>query len=302
MLSKLRIGTQLILNYQQHLAEMRGLGAAVTSSRRGLVWCPEDILAETSAIDNQYQPVSPDAALKRLLEGNQRFISGKYQKLYQAHIRRWKTASAQYPFAAILGCADSRVPAEIVFDQWIGDLFVIRVAGNVASQTAIGSLEFATSVLGTQLIVVVGHSQCGAVAAAVKGDPLPGQIGSFVEKIKPAVTQQVSAKNADLQENAVLANAQHQAQRLAKSSTILASLIREGKLKIVGGHYDLRTGKFTIISPRLQFFPNQQSVKKVIPISSHKRFISSNKVIESHKWSKPSIQKDENHEQIRPHL
>ncbi|MCU0552765.1 MAG: response regulator [Leptolyngbya sp. Prado105] len=200
-----------------------------------------------AALPPEKSPVSPDAALQRLLEGNQRFVQGACQNLQQARSRLLETAAAQHPFASILGCADSRVPAEIIFDQGVGDLFVIRVAGNIASQTAIGSLEFATSVLGTQLIVVVGHSDCGAVAAAIKGEPMPGRIGGFVEDIKPVVAR-VKNKTGDLKANTVIANIQYQAQKLTESSSILADLIQAGHLKIVGGQYDLRTGKFTIVT------------------------------------------------------
>lgn len=202
-------------------------------------------LAANPTTPEEPQFVSPDAALQRLLEGNQRFVDGAYQNLQRSRFQ--ETASAQYPFASILGCADSRVPTEIIFDQGVGDLFVIRLAGNVASQTAIGSLEFATSVLGTQLIVVVGHNDCGAVAAAVKGELLPGRIGGFLKNIKPTVAR-VKDKTGDLEANMVIANIQYQAQKLAESSTILAGSIQTGKLKIVGGQYDLRTGKFTIVT------------------------------------------------------
>lgn len=231
-----------------HLAGMGGLGIAAAAGS-GLIWHPEEALAQSPATSpvKKPQPVNPDAALKRLLEGNQRFVEGKRQNPNQSRLRLQETAVAQYPFAAILGCADSRVPAEIVFDQGLGDLFVVRVAGNVASQTAIGSLEFSTAVLGAQLIVVVGHSRCGAVVAAAKGDPLPGRIGVFVEEIKPAVAR-VRAKTGDLEENSIIANVQYQAQKLAESSTILGGLIKEGKLKIVGGRYDLATGKFTMVT------------------------------------------------------
>ncbi|BAZ39337.1 twin-arginine translocation pathway signal [Calothrix sp. NIES-4101] len=193
------------------------------------------------------QPVSPQKALERLLEGNKRFVEGKRLNPHQSKLRLEETAVAQYPFAAILGCADSRVPAEIVFDQGLGDLFVVRVAGNVASQTAIGSLEFSTAVLGAQLIVVLGHAKCGAVIAATKGDPLPGRIGVFVEEIKPAV-ERVRKKTGSLEENAIIANVQYQAEKLAESSTILRGLINEGKLKIVGGRYDLASGKVTLLT------------------------------------------------------
>ena len=139
------------------------------------------------------------------------------------------------------------MPAEIVFDQGLGDLFVVRVAGNVASPTVIGSLEFASAVLGSQLIVVLGHARCGAVSAAVKGDPLPGRIGVVVEEIKPAV-ERVRLKTGDLEQNSITANVQYQAEKLAESSTILAGLIKQGKLRIVGGQYDLATGKLSLVT------------------------------------------------------
>ncbi|MEP0918505.1 carbonic anhydrase [Leptolyngbya sp. DQ-M1] len=239
--------THGFIGRRSFLAGMGGLGIAAAAGSN-LIWQPEEALAQNSTKPQiKPKPISPDAALKLLLEGNQRFVEGKRQNPHQSRLRLQETAVAQYPFASILGCADSRVPAEIVFDQGLGDLFVVRVAGNVASQTAIGSLEFSTAALGSQLIVVVGHSRCGAVTAAAKGDPLPGRIGVFVEEIKPAVAR-VRAKTGDLEQNAVIANIQYQAQKLAESSTILSGLIKEGKLRIVGGRYDLASGKFTIVT------------------------------------------------------
>lgn len=224
------------------------LAASVTGS--SLLWDTEEAVAQQPAanlIAKNPEPVGPDVALKRLLEGNQRFIDEKRQSPNQSRLRLQETSVAQYPFASILGCADSRVPAEIVFDQGLGDLFVVRVAGNVASQTAIGSLEFSTAVLGTQLIIVMGHSRCGAVAAAIKGDPLPGRIGVFVEEIKPAVAR-VRQKPGELEQNSMISNVQYQVERLQESSSILGGLIQQGKLKIVGGRYDLVTGKVTILT------------------------------------------------------
>lgn len=224
------------------------LAASVTGS--SLLWDTKEAVAQqppNNLIAKNPEPVNPDQALQRLLDGNQRFIDEKRQSPNQSRLRLQETSVAQYPFASILGCADSRVPAEIVFDQGLGDLFVVRVAGNVASQTAIGSLEFSTAVLGSQLIVVVGHSRCGAVAAAIKGDPLPGRIGVFVEEIKPAVDR-VRHKTGDIEQNSVIANVQYQVERLQETSSILTSLIRQGKLKIVGGRYDLSTGKVTILT------------------------------------------------------
>ncbi|WP_413201306.1 carbonic anhydrase [Nostoc piscinale] len=220
-----------------------GASAAATSLLKG-----EPAVAQQKPdTDVKPEPVNPGTALKRIIEGNQRFVEGKRLNPNQSRLRLQETAVAQYPFASILGCADSRVPAEIVFDQGLGDLFVVRVAGNVASQTAIGSLEFATSVLGSQLIVVVGHAKCGAVSAAIQGAPLPGRIGVFVEEIKPAV-ESVRHKTGSLDENSIIANVQYQVARLSESSTILKGLVKEGKLKIVGGRYDLTTGKFTLVA------------------------------------------------------
>jgi carbonic anhydrase len=226
-----------------------GVGIAASTAGGSFLWDAQQAVAQQPTSTPQQKPpsVSPDEAMKRLMEGNKRFVDGKRQNPNQSRLRLQETAVAQYPFACILGCADSRVPAEIVFDQGLGDLFVVRVAGNVASQTAIGSLEFSTAVLGSQLIVVLGHSSCGAVSAAVAGDLLPGRIGVFVEEIKPAV-ERVRFKTGDIEENAVTANVQYQAAQLAESSTILAGLIRESKLKIVGGRYDLATGQVTIVT------------------------------------------------------
>lgn len=223
-----------------------GTGIAATAAGSGL-WKAQQAVAQKPSIPAQKsQPISPEAALKSLIEGNKRFVEGKRQSPNQSKLRLQETATAQYPFASILGCADSRVPAEIVFDQGFGDLFVVRIAGNVVSPTAVGSLEFATAVLGSQLIVVLGHERCGAVAAAVKGDPLPGRIGTFVEDIKPAVAR-VKGKSGDPVENAVAANVQYQVELLRGTSVMLTQMIQEGKLKIVGGRYDLDNGEVTML-------------------------------------------------------
>ena len=181
------------------------------------------------------------------MRGNQRFINGERENPNQSKTRLMETSVAQHPYASILGCADSRVPSEIIFDQGLGDLFVVRVAGNIGSQTAIGSLEFASAVLGSQLIVVLGHTKCGAVLAAIKNEPLPGRIGVFVEEIKPAV-ESVRQKTGDIEKNSIIANVQYQVKELSESSTILGGLVKEGKLKIVGGVYDLATGKVTFVT------------------------------------------------------
>ncbi|MBD2681856.1 MULTISPECIES: carbonic anhydrase [Nostoc] len=192
-------------------------------------------------------PVNANEAIRRLLNGNQRFVHQQRKYPDQTLERLRLVAKAQYPFAAILGCADSRVPAEIVFDQGLGDLFVVRVAGNVASDMAIGSLEYSTAVLGSQLIVVLGHKRCGAVTEAIKNEPLPGRIGFVVEGIKPALAN-INLATGNTSDDAVIANVKYQAKKLEESSVILTKLLRAGKLKIVGACYDLDTGKVNIVN------------------------------------------------------
>jgi len=198
---------------------------------------PEPVIAEN--------PPNPDAALQMLIDGNQRFVNRMRQNPNQDFTRITAVAETQKPFAAILGCADSRFPSEIIFDQGFGDLFVCRVAGNVATPEEIGSLEFGTLVLGAKVLMVIGHERCGAVKAAIEGGELPGQIGSLTKAIKPAVE---SSKNqaGDKVENAVKANVRLQANRL-KDSPVINKLVEEGKLKIVGGYYDLDTGAVEIV-------------------------------------------------------
>lgn len=189
--------------------------------------------------------ITPDKALQELLDGNERFAKRKRRNPDQSYSRLVEVAKGQKPFASILGCADSRVPSEIVFDQGLGDLFVCRIAGNIATTQQIGSLEFGSLVLGTKVIMVVGHERCGAVQAAMKGDPVPGQIGSLLEAIKPSV-ESSKDQSGDKLENACKANILAQIRKL-KSSSVLSELIKAEKLKIVGGYYDLDTGKISLV-------------------------------------------------------
>lgn len=234
---------------RRNLLKLMGVGGAslaATSVVSGS-WDTQPAVAQASDTKEKPKPVGPDDALKRLLEGNQRFMKERSQDPNQSRLRLQEVAAVQYPFASILGCADSRVPAEIVFDQGLGDLFVVRLAGNVVSPTATGSLEFATAVLGSQLIIVLGHERCGAVQAALKSDLLPGRIGTFVEDIKPALNGMKAGSN-DTVNDAVVANVRYQVDLLRESSSILTQLIKDGKLKIVGGRYDLDTGAVTLVS------------------------------------------------------
>ena len=189
------------------------------------------------------QSVTPDMAINLLYEGNKRFSKQKVRNPNRGSFRLREVAKSQKPFAAVLGCADSRVPVEILFDQGLGDLFVVRVAGNVATPEEIGSLEYGSLVLGTGIILVLGHERCGAVIATIDDKPVPGKIGSILEKIKPAVTASVN-ESGDRIKNAIVANIKNQIVEL-KTSPVLTDLIKAGKLKIVGGYYDLDTGVVT---------------------------------------------------------
>lgn len=191
--------------------------------------------------------LSPDEALQRLLDGNQRFLEQHLESPHRSPKRLSEIAKAQHPYATILSCADSRVTAEIIFDEGLGDLFDVRVAGNIVTPATLGSLEYSAVLLETPVLMVLGHERCGAVTAAVKGETLPGSIAYFVEPILPVI-QKATALPGDPVENAVVANIRYQVSQLTARSTLLAQRIEEGKLKIVGGRYDLDSGKVSLIA------------------------------------------------------
>jgi carbonic anhydrase len=219
------------------------LVAAVTGSA---AWSIQQEQAVSSPL-KPLKPLNSDEALKRLMEGNRRFVQQKSKHPDQSKARLKEVAQAQHPIAALLTCADSRVPPEILFDEGIGDLFDIRVAGNIVTKEVLGSLEYAVEILDTPLIMVLGHERCGAVTAAVERKPLPGYIGSFVKAIKPAISKTKGEFSDDLVDSAVIANVQYQIQKLKQRSKILSQRLLDGKLKIVGGRYDLDTAEVTLI-------------------------------------------------------
>ncbi len=187
--------------------------------------------------------LAPDDALKAMMDGNRRFIDGRLQSLNEdLSILKAKTAEKQEPFAAVLSCADSRVPVEFVFDQSIGQLFVVRVAGNIATPEIIASLEYGVAVLGARLLMVLGHSNCGAVKATIDGKAVPGQIGALYAPIWPAV----NAAGNDLGA-AIDANARMQATLISRSSTVIAGAAKEGKLKVVAARYDIASGVVSLL-------------------------------------------------------
>jgi len=190
---------------------------------------------------------TPDSVLAELKAGNDHHARHQYQHPHETAARQRELISAQHPHAEILSCSDSRVPPEIVFDQGLGDIFVVRVAGNVATDTEIGSLEYGAEHLHIPLLVVLGHESCGAVTAAVEGGEAEGHIASLVNLIKPAV-EKSRALPGDKVSNAVRVNVAMVVDQLRASNPVLAKLVAQGKLKIVGGVYSLETGKVTWLS------------------------------------------------------
>jgi carbonic anhydrase len=210
--------------------------------------------ARADATEKRRPVRKPDDVLRKLLAGNSRFVSGEPKNPRRKLADFSKLAEGQNPVAVIVGCADSRVPPELLFDQGIGDLFVVRVAGNVISGAGAivkGSIEYAVAELGVSLIMVLGHAGCGAVKSALQhidaADALPGAIEELVRSIKPAVTAS-KGKPGDPLENAIKANVRLGVDRLKSLKPILAGPVLEGKLKVVGGVYDLRTGRVTVIA------------------------------------------------------
>jgi carbonic anhydrase len=177
------------------------------------------------------------------MDGNARFRTGRANAHEQdVLILKQNTLDKQEPYAAVLACADSRVPVEMIFDQTIGHLFVSRVAGNVVTPEIIASLEYGAAVLGTKVILVIGHANCGAIKATIQGKEVPGQISALFPHIQPAVNQ--AGPNL---EAATKANAKIQAALLRESSTVIAGLAKDKKIKVVAGYYDLATGAATLL-------------------------------------------------------
>ncbi len=183
---------------------------------------------------------------QELVSGNKRFVNGNPTHPNQSIARRQEMAKGQHPRAAVLSCADSRVSPEIVFDQGLGDLFVVRVAGNCVNDPILGSLEYAVEHLGTRLIVVLGHQRCGAVAAACAGGEAPGHIGSLVQALAPAVDK-ISESGDGRVDLVAKENVQMTVKSLRSCGPILEEWVRQGKLEVAGAFYDLDTGAVKIV-------------------------------------------------------
>ncbi len=205
------------------------------------------------------ESVDPDSAMRRLVEGNARFVHDLDNTTPRSFSRRGELAKGQHPFAIVLSCADSRVPPELVFDQELGDLFVVRVAGNTSDDLTLGSMEYAVEHLGSKLIVVMGHTKCGAVKAAVEtsqagksGSDLPGHLPAVVTQIMPAV-EETKGESGDALKNAVIRNVQRTVFALRNAEPTIKDFIATKGLRVVGAVYDIETGEVDFVpelSPR----------------------------------------------------
>jgi len=190
--------------------------------------------------------ITSDEALKKLITGNKRFAEKNMQHPNQTEERQNEIIAGQKPFAIILSCSDSRIPPEIVFDQGLGDLFVIRVAGNILDDIIKGSIEYAVDHLKVKLVMVLGHSNCGALKAAISGGKVSMNISHIIDSLLPSVTKARELKG-DIHENATKLNILRAVEKLMESPPVLDTLVEKGHLKIVGAYYNLETGLVEIL-------------------------------------------------------
>jgi carbonic anhydrase len=218
------------------------LKMAVGGAVAGLVTAAGmEFVAPSSALAQSL--LTPEQALKELLEGNKRFVAGNLTSFERnLAILRHHTSEKQQPFAAVLACADSRVPVELIFDQTIGHIFVTRVAGNFTTSEIIATLEYGAAALGTKVILVMGHGSCGAVDATIQHKKVPGQISALYPHIQPAV----DLAGPDLEET-IKANAKLQAALLRESSTVISHLVEDGKLKVLAAFYNISSGVVSLL-------------------------------------------------------
>lgn len=225
-----------------------GAAAASTALVGGLV---SPAMAQTAS-DTPAAPndISPDVALKRLMDGNARYAANTTTNR-DLSAGRAARAQAQYPFAGLISCADSRVAPELAFDQGPGELFVVRVAGNFVGVNGLASIEYGVAVLGIPLLMVLGHSGCGAVDATIKvienGTELPGHIPELVAALKPGVERALADKPADPLKAATAENVRYNVETLKSATPIVAEAVSAGKVMVVGGVYDIATGKVEMV-------------------------------------------------------
>jgi carbonic anhydrase len=235
--------------YQSYYSRRRFVRRGVALAGLSFTWNAVRSSAQ-AAQENALKPKTPDDALKDLIAGNERYVTGANTH-HDFGPERSALALSQHPFAIVLGCADSRVSPELAFDQSRGRLFVVRLAGNFLDENGLASIEFGASVLGASLIVVLGHTDCGAIKAAVdvvtKGATLPGHLPALISNLKEPV-EKVRSQGGVVVDNAIRANVLLNVQRLQTAEPILAGLVKENRVKVVGGIYDLASGKVTVLS------------------------------------------------------
>ncbi len=235
---------------RRNFLKISGVGAftAATLNVGGMFSIPEAVAQESK------RPQNADEALEALIQGNNRFVNSLKKSPRRSAKCRKEIAAGQNPFVSILVCADSRVAPEIIFDQGLGDLFVVSVAGNIVNPTNYGiqgSLEFGVLSLGTPLIMVLGHSGCGAVASAIEasqdGTQFPGSINNIVQTIKPAV-EEAKGEKGNLLHNSIISNVQMGVNKLNNSDPVISDMVKKGKVNVVGANYDLKTGEVKLVS------------------------------------------------------
>ncbi|MEK9281401.1 MULTISPECIES: carbonic anhydrase [unclassified Bradyrhizobium] len=235
---------------QDTIVPSRRSAMLLAASALGLALGGAAFAKETKTPPKPQNVLSPDAALKRLMEGNARYVDGVSRRHDFRHERE-ALASGQNPFAAVLSCADSRIAPEYAFDTGRGDLFVCRVAGNFAGDETIASLEYAVAVLSTPLILVLGHDSCGAIDATLKAlkdnKPPPGHIPSLVDAIAPAAKAAMQ-QGGDVLDKAIRQNVTDNVAKVRSAAPILNAAVEQGKLKVVGGTYRLATGTVDLIA------------------------------------------------------
>jgi carbonic anhydrase len=226
---------------------IRGKHRFVTRSCITVIVCLVEMIAGWSQTAGAN--LSARDALARLMDGNQRYVRLKETHPDESSTRRRELVGGQHPFAVILGCADSRVPPELLFDQGLGDLFVIRVAGNIVDDAVFGSIEYAVEHLGTRLIVVLGHEKCGAVSAAIEGGEPAGHLKTLLQAIRPSVAATANTPG-DKVHNCVIENVRRVASQIRRSEPVLKDAIDRKQLKVLAADYALDTGKVTLLDDR----------------------------------------------------
>ncbi len=233
---------QALESTSTHLGKRRFLRGVLSATAAAIAIQSGLKMASASKPDSPVN-LTPDGALQQLRDGNQRFAANQLTSIHHDLVLlKERTADKQEPFAAVLACADSRVPVELIFDQTIGHIFVTRVAGNMVTPEIIASLEYGVAVLGVRALLVLGHTNCGAVKAAMKAEPVPGQISVLYKHLQAAVGQ----SGGDVGK-AIALNATHQAQLLQSASTVIRDALGTGKLRVDAAVYDVATGKVTVV-------------------------------------------------------